>query len=393
MGTLVSGSTRRRDPSLLSYIIFVLWLEGGYLASLVVFARVRPATALWQAAICIIAIPPLLFLVLRVLNFPKRFLRSLPKAAIRVVGAVAGTAQFMLPWAGWTVLLWAINRGSMTWAAALRGGASVAGFSYLTGFGLVLLFGARTREVEMSRFDIPVAGLPEQFDGYRILHMSDLHVSPFNPASEVVEQLAAAREVEADLIVFTGDLADRGQDRIEAAAEALVALSARDGITAVLGNHDNWIGQERVRAALGRRGVKVLVNEHVIVRRGAGKLYVAGVNDASYTEGDDLPAALEGIPEGDLVVLLSHAPEIVWKTPAGRPAVVLAGHTHGGQIVLPWVGPLYVPSGVPRRYASGLHRLDGQWLFVTRGMGEVFPNLRIGCPREIALLTLRQAAA
>jgi hypothetical protein len=116
------------------------------------------------------------------------------------------------------------------------------------------------------------------------------------------------------------------------------------------------------------------------------------VNDSAYTGKADLAAALAGIPEGVVVILLSHAPTIVRDPLAGRAALILAGHTHGGQVVLPVIGPLYVPSRLGRRHAAGLHRIGNAWLFITRGVGEIIPPLRINCPPEIALLTLRAAA-
>ena len=160
---------------------------------------------------------------------------------------------------------------------------------------------------------------------------------------------------------------------------------------AVLGNHDSWVSESCVIQSLASQGVKVLLNEQAAVSRGGETLYLAGVGDASYAEQDDVGAALAGVPAGAAVILLSHTPDIARKPGAAQAALVLAGHTHGGQIVLPWIGPCYVPTRLGRRYASGLHRMDGQWVFVNRGLGEVFPPLRIGCPPEIALLTLRRA--
>jgi hypothetical protein len=241
--------------------------------------------------------------------------------------------------------------------------------------------------------EVPISGLPGSFDGYQILHVSDLHASWWNPPAQVRGRIAAAGEVRADLLVFTGDLAENEGDAMGEAAEALGRLRGRDGAIAVMGNHDRWVGGGKAETALTERGIGVLVNEHIALRRGGERIHVAGVDDASYSESDDLAAALAGIPEGEVVILLSHSPCIMRKPLAGRAALVLAGHTHGGQVVLPWIGPIHVPPRIPRRHAWGLHWSGGQWLFVTRGLGEIIPPMRIGCPPEIALLTLTRRCA
>ncbi len=366
----------------------LLWLYAGYAALL--WAGGAGKGSWWQALSCLGAAPFLLWVVLKVLGAPKRLLRRLPRPAARAVRAVTAALQFALPWLGWWALLALLNPGLPSPAAARLGGY-IALFSYLTGIALAFAARPRPRDVTVTRVEAPLPHLPAAFDGYRILHISDLHAGWWHPERELAAKMALARREQCDLAVFTGDLADKHAGRVARAAEAVGSLEARDGVAAVLGNHDTWVGAELVTEALRARGVTVLVNEHLALRRGGDEIFLVGVGDASYSDADDLPAALEGVPEGACVILLSHTPDILREPEAGRAALVLSGHTHGGQIVLPLIGPFFVTARVGRRLASGLHRVGEQWLFVTRGLGEVFPPLRLACPPEIAVITLRLA--
>jgi len=126
-----------------------------------------------------------------------------------------------------------------------------------------------------------------------------------------------------------------------------------------------------------------------VVESGGERLYLVGVEDCCYVGRDDLPGALRGVPEGAPVVIATHSPDIVFKPLAARASVILSGHTHGGQVVFPWIGPLYVPTKLGRRRMSGLLSVGGTVLYVNRGLGEISPPMRLNCPPEIALLTLR----
>jgi len=384
---LQTASPSRRHATILALLL--LWLALGYTAILVFLAHFPWATALWQAGLCLIANLPLLLAVLRVLTLPKGLPR-LPRRAHLAVGALLSLVQFLLPWVGWSALVWLANAGRLFGSESLAIGAAIAFFSYLTGLVLLFLFHPRPRDVILSRHEVPIPDLPPPFDGYQILHLSDTHAGPFLSPAMLARRLAAAASLRPDLVAFTGDLATSGRGRVEAVADLLAGLSTRDGVAAVLGNHDHWIGEERVIAALSHRGIQVLANSHLAISRGEATLFIAGVNDASYLQRDDLAAALKGIPHNAPIILLSHSPDIASKPLAAHASLVLTGHTHGGQVVLPSIGPLYTPSRLGRKRASGLHRIAGRWLFINRGLGEIFPPLRINCPPEIALLTLRR---
>jgi len=383
-GAAAPISTRRQ---VVVYLLLALWLEAGYVVALMLFTGIAWATALWQAAVCAVASGPLLVTVIAVLAVPKKLARISRRAYI-ATWPFMSLAQYGLPWLGWSALVWWMNGGEVSRLAALHSGAAIAIFSYVNGFAAMLRLRPRAGDVEVTRADVYVERMPPAFDGYRILHISDIHGgSPLYRAS-VRERLAAAEGMTVDLVVFTGDLASQ-TDAVEDAASALGELKARDGIVAVLGNHDYWMGEEKVSEALAAVGVRVLRNAHMVVESGGERLYLVGVEDCCYVGRDDLPGALRGVPEGAPVVIATHSPDIVFKPLAARASVILSGHTHGGQVVFPWIGPLYVPTKLGRRRMSGLLSVGGTVLYVNRGLGEISPPMRLNCPPEIALLTLR----
>jgi predicted MPP superfamily phosphohydrolase len=145
-----------------------------------------------------------------------------------------------------------------------------------------------------------------------------------------------------------------------------------------------------VARALSNRGVAVLGNSNLRLTRDGDDIWLVGVKDCSYIRRDDLPRALEGVPPDATAIIITHSPDLVCQPEAGRAAVLLAGHTHGGQMVLPWIGPLYVPTRLGRRRMSGLLEVDGRQLFINRGLGEVILPMRLNCRPELALLTLRR---
>ena len=384
-GAAAPISTRRQ---VVVYLLLALWLEAGYVVALMLFTGIAWATALWQAAVCAVASGPLLVTVIAVLAVPKKLARISRRAYI-ATWPFMSLAQYGLPWLGWSALVWWMNGGEVSRLAALHSGAAIAIFSYVNGFAAMLRLRPRAGDVEVTRADVYVERMPPAFDGYRILHISDIHGgSPLYRAS-VRERLAAAEGMTVDLVVFTGDLASQ-TDAVEDAASALGELKARDGIVAVLGNHDYWMGEEKVSGALAAVGVRVLRNEHMVVERGGERLYLVGVEDCCYVGRDDLLGALRGVPEGAPVVVATHSPDIVLKPLAARASAILSGHTHGGQVVFPWIGPLYVPTKLGRRRMSGLLSVGGTVLYVNRGLGEISPPMRLNCPPEIAVLTLRR---
>ena len=218
-----------------------------------------------------------------------------------------------------------------------------------------------TPEVELVHYEVEVAGLPSSRDGLRIVQVSDLHMhSSADLATQIPSLLA---DVEYDAIVYTGDFIDLDEDL--PCLEALLArLPRRAPAYAVLGNHDHLsFGKEgcannvtRLKSLLTAAGIEVLSNTARPLP--GGGVVIAGVDDPA-TRRDNLDKALRGVPEGTCCLLLAHSPDIALRLRKHRPNLILSGHTHGGQVRLPWYGPVLTMSKIPRRLAMGLHYYAG----------------------------------
>lgn len=225
--------------------------------------------------------------------------------------------------------------------------------------------------------------------------LSDLHVGAPFVDEEAIARLRA--EVDArrpDVILLAGDLLvghqpfarEVGPDE---AAKTLAGWQAPLGVYAVLGNHDWWVDGDGTTRALQRAGLRVLENEAVRLDRPGGAVFLVGLADL-WTRTPDAAKALANVPLGVPVVAFTHNPDVFPALPA-RFSVVLAGHTHGGQVALPLLGRPVVPSKYRQRYARGLVVEDGRHLFVTTGVGTSVLPVRFGVPPEVVLLTLTAA--
>ncbi len=238
---------------------------------------------------------------------------------------------------------------------------------------------------------------PVALDGLRVAAISDIHLgAPHVDAralDRVVRETNAARP---DVIALLGDYGIRGvlggrHVSPGVLSDHLRGLHAPLGVYAVLGNHDWWDDGPAIRRALGMAGVRVLENEATVVDVRGGRLWIAGLGDLM-TRPVHVDATLAGVPRGAAVVLLSHNPDVFPDVRADV-ALTLAGHTHGGQVRLPFVGPPIVPSRFGQRYAAGVVVEDARTLFVTTGIGTSILPLRFGVTPEIAVLELRARAS
>jgi predicted MPP superfamily phosphohydrolase len=240
--------------------------------------------------------------------------------------------------------------------------------------------------------DVALARLPDAYAGLTIAQISDLHFGRYITAKDIDPVVDAVNALAPDVVVITGDLVsrvDRGEP--DMIVQTLSRLCARDGVYAVLGNHDWWVDAPLVADALRRAGVTVLQNEHVTLGRGGRPLSLAGVDDV-WRRRDDLPAALAGIPSDAATLLLAHEPDFA-DTVARDPRVVLqlSGHSHGGQVRVPFHGGLHFPPWA-RKYPMGRYRIADLTLYTNRGIGMVSIPVRLFCRPEITLFTLRPAA-
>ena len=254
--------------------------------------------------------------------------------------------------------------------------------------------------LEVNRHNIPIADLPAEFDGFRIVQLSDLHCSGQMPSHFLDEAIELAQEQEADLAVVTGDFVHKGYKHIETATAAVARLSVPHGVHAVLGNHDfavrNALGirhyrglHQRIADALSERGVQVLRNRNLKLERGGASIFLCGVDDL-WSRACDLAGAFDGIPADAPRILLAHNPRTIEQLDDRRCDLMLSGHTHGGQINWPGYGPLFLGRKT-RRFASGLFRLDNTHLYVNKGVGFGLP-FRFRVRPEVAVLTLRRAS-
>jgi hypothetical protein len=226
----------------------------------------------------------------------------------------------------------------------------------------------------------------------RIAVLTDLHVgSPFNGLDRLREVVARTNAARPDAVCLLGDLVTQrvlGGRFIEpeAIAAELASLRTPAGTFAVLGNHDGWFDHARVKTAVEQRGVRVVEETAVRVVTAAGPIWVAGLSDL-WTGRPDVAAALAAVTDDAPVLLLTHNPDVFPDVPT-RVALTLAGHTHGGQVRLPLLGALIVPSRFGARYVAGHIVEGGRHLYVATGIGTSLVPVRFRVPPAIAVLTL-----
>jgi predicted MPP superfamily phosphohydrolase len=254
----------------------------------------------------------------------------------------------------------------------------------------------------VRRVSLAVPKWHAEHKGLKVALLTDLHVgAPHMSLARLREVVARVNEETPDLVIITGDFViggpqDEGGERggvlggtfiePEPLAEELKALRAPLGVFAVLGNHDWWYDGERVARALGGAGLKVLENEAVRIERGGRAFWLGGVADL-WTRRPDVHGMLRQVSSDDPVILFTHNPDIFPGVPA-RVSLTVAGHTHGGQVSLPFVGRPVVPSKFGQRYAFGHVVEGGRHLFVSGGVGTSIIPVRFRVPPEIVILRL-----
>ena len=283
-------------------------------------------------------------------------------------------------WSRRRFLRWMLAAGLTTAAAG------TAGVGYV--------FAVEPEWLAVERVTVPVPGLPPALSGLTIAQLSDLHRGPYTGQHQIRAAVQAVNALAPDLIALTGDYVFQSADYAPSCAAELAALRAPLGRFAVPGNHDYWTDIDVVTAALQGAGLTLLRNQAWRLEVNGLPLWVVGVDDV-WERHQDLAAALAPVPLDEAVLLLVHEPDFADQVALAphRILLQLSGHSHGGQVNLPLLGPPVLP-WLGRRYPAGLYTLPGaaMRLYTNRGIGVITPPLRFNCRPEVTLLTLLPTA-
>jgi predicted MPP superfamily phosphohydrolase len=275
-------------------------------------------------------------------------------------------------------------------------GASLAA----AGLGVATYAGTHARhEYEITRLTIPIRNLPDSFEGFRIVQISDIHLEEYTEPYFLERMVAETNAMAPDLVLITGDFISRGPLAMKkawqaagVAAEILSTLKAPQRF-GILGNHDVAVGADHVIRPAEAHGTPILVDSYTPLERGSDVLWLCGANNASYRV-PDLNFAIPANPRAP-VLFMCHEPDYV-ESVIEHPRfplidLMLSGHSHGGQIRLPVIGPLILPP-MGQKYVEGMFQFAHMQLYVNRGIGTVELPFRLNCPAELTHYTLTRAS-
>jgi len=309
---------------------------------------------------------------------------------LALVGVLWGTA-----WAG-VKLASAAHPGlslqPITEAAVMLGTAGLFGVAGAIAYG----YGIGQRRLAIVDLEVPLAGLAPGDDGLRVVQISDLHLGQYMSVERLAGYVERVNGLDPDLICITGDITD-GLDHVETTFPVLDRLRARFGVFAILGNHDVYTGADAVTEAIRTRtSIRVLRDQVAAVPVRAGRLYLLGLDDRGrdwahgVCDHPSLDALVAQIPKGEAYIVLSHRPDAFEHAARLEAGLTLAGHTHGGQLALPWFGAVN-PSLAHfiTDYPRGTFAIGSSILHVNVGLGVTGQPVRLATPREITVVTLR----
>ena len=325
------------------------------------------------SAVLLVAWLPLVALVAARSGRRGPLMRALDWAAYTVLGLVSLLIVFFAAADLLHLSAWGTGDGI---------GATAVTLAVVSGAVLVTLVGmVAARRPRVVRVSVPIADLPSDLAGFRIVQLSDLHIGPTIRRRFVDAVVDRANALRPDLVAVTGDVADGLVPDLREHVAPLGRLRAPHGAFFVTGNHEYFWDVRGWTHELERLGIEVLENEHRLLVQGNGRLVIAGVTDLSAAS--DPAAAVAGAPHSDVRVLLAHQPRSAFAAQVAGYDLQLSGHTHGGQYF-----PFNLLVRLFQPFVAGLHRLERMWLYVSRGTGYWGPPLRLGAPSEITLLEL-----
>jgi uncharacterized protein len=277
------------------------------------------------------------------------------------------------------------TRRQFLFTTAAAGAAAVAGDGFLL----------EPNFPRIVRREFALTRLPERMDGFTIALLSDFHYDPHFSIHPLRAAIPMVNHLRPDLIALTGDFVskprfsspEKAARAAEPCAQLLRNMTAPYGLWAVLGNHDNDTDPDYVTAALEAQNIRVLANQSQPIERDGSRFWLAGLNDV-FSDDADVPQTLKTVPGGEAVVLLVHEPDyadIISRFPVD---LQLSGHSHGGQIRIPFLPPLYLPEWA-RKYVWGTYHIGALTLYTNPGLGTIEIPVRLNCPPEITLVTLR----
>ena len=283
--------------------------------------------------------------------------------------------------------LFPLNRRKFIKLAVTAGVAAVAADS-------TLLEPNRPRVI---RKEITLRRWPDRLNGFTIALLSDFHYDPYFSIHPIRSAIEIVNGLHPDLIALTGDFvsvpwfgdATKGGAAAEPCAQLLRKLQAPHGLWSVLGNHDVFSDPDRVTSALHAVGIPVLSNQSVPIEKDGARFWLSGVDDVLGGSAD-LPASIKRVPGDEAVVLMAHEPDYADHVAKYPVDLQLSGHTHGGQVRIPFMRPLYLPE-LAKNYVWGLFKIRELTLYTNAGIGTVELPVRWNCPPEITLITLRRS--
>lgn len=249
--------------------------------------------------------------------------------------------------------------------------------------------------VDLVRMNLTLPRLDPAFAGFRLAQVSDFHLSQALTAAQIKNALALVLAEKPDLVAFTGDYVDDHETmtrELGAFGEVLRDFAKQVPVVAILGNHDYRKGASTIRAMLSDAGIRELDNDVLTLAKGESLLHICGVDDVWWGR-PDLSEVLSRLPTAGSAVLMAHEPDYAdVSSVTGRFDLQISGHSHGGQVVLPFIGPP-VLAYLGEKYPSGLYRVGNMYQYTNRGLGTTTPHIRFNCRPEITVFTFQPGQA